>query len=55
MAKAKTFSQEEKRALSVAKLDWRLWTPLQQLPGSMIIKHKVTGEVKVITKRGIPN
>ena len=55
MAKAKIFTQEEKRALSVAGLDWRLWVPLQQLPNSIIVKHRITGEVKLIEKRHIPN
>lgn len=55
MAKNKSFTQEEKRALSIAQLDWRLWEPLQQLPNSMIIRHRLTGDVKVIEKRRIPS
>lgn len=55
MAKNKTFTQEDRQALSRARLDWRIWVPLQQLPNSMIIKHRITGEVKMIEKRHIPN
>lgn len=55
MAKIKKFSEAEKAVLSAKKLDWRYYEPLQLLPGSMIIKHRITGEVKLIEKRQIPN
>lgn len=55
MAKAKTFTPEEKRILAAYGLKWMLWTPLQQLPNSMIIRNNLTGEVRVIEKRQIPS
>ena len=55
VAKSKTFSDMEKEILRAKKLDWRFYEPLQLLTGSMIIKHKITGEVKLVEKRQIPN
>lgn len=54
-AKSKTFSDTDKEILRAKKLDWRFFEPLQLLPGSMIIKHKITGEVKMVERRKIPN
>ena len=54
-AKSKTFSNTEKEILRAKKLDWRLYEPLQLLPGSMIIKHKITGEIKLVENGQIPN
>lgn len=56
MAKEKkTFTDTEKGILRSKKLDWRLWTPLQKMPNSMIIKNIFTGDVKVIEKTQIPS
>ena len=54
-AKSKSFSDTDKEVLRAKKLDWRFYEPLQLLPGSMIIKHKITGEVKMVERRKIPN
>ena len=53
--KSKIFTDAEKSILRSKKLDWRLWTLLQNMPNTMIIKHTITGEVKVIEKKQIPN
>lgn len=55
MAKSKTFSDADKMILKARKIDWRFYEPLQFLPGSMIIKHKITGEVKLVERKKIPN
>ena len=55
MAKAKTFTPEEKRILEENGLRWMFWTPLQQTPGSIIIRNNITGEVRLIEKRQIPS
>lgn len=54
-AKSKSFSDTDKEILRAKKLDWRFYEPLQLLPGSMIIKHKITGEVRMVERRKIPN
>ena len=51
----KIFTETDKQILRAKKLDWRFYEPLQLLPGSMIIKHKITGEVKMVERRKIPN
>lgn len=55
MAKAKAFTPEEKKILADNGLRWMFWTPLQQLPNSMIICNNITGEVRLIEKRQIPS
>ena len=51
----KIFTETDKQILRAKKLDWRFYEPLQLLPGSMIIKHKITGDVKMVERRKIPN
>lgn len=51
MAKSKSFSDADKMILKARKIDWRFYEPLQLLPGSMIIKHKITGEVKLVERK----
>ena len=51
----KIFTETDKQILRAKKLDWRFYEPLQLLPGTMIIKHKITGDVKLIERRKIPN
>ena len=55
MAKNKSFTDADKMILKARKIDWRFYEPLQMLPGSMIIKHKITGEVRMVERRKIPN
>ena len=55
MVKAKVFTEEEKRALAVAGLDWRLCKLVQRTPSGMIIKDRITDKVKLIEKRQIPS
>ena len=51
----KAFTETDKQILRAKKLDWRFYEPLQLLSGSMIIKHKITGEVRMVERRKIPN
>lgn len=51
----KIFTETDKLIMRAKKLDWRFYEPLQLLPGTMIIKHKITGEVKMVERRKIPN
>lgn len=55
MAKTKTFTPDDRKILSKEGMDWRFWVPLQQLPNSLIVKHRITGEVKLIEKSHIHN
>ena len=49
--KGKAFTMEEKALLKRKDIDHRFWEPIEQQPGSMIIKNRFTGEVKVIYKK----
>lgn len=51
MAKSKVFSKEQQEILRRKGIRWQLWEPVQDLPNSMIIRQKITGEFKVIEKR----
>ena len=46
--KGKTFTMDERAILKRKGIDHRFWEPLEQQPGSMIIKNRFTGEVKVV-------
>ena len=49
MAKEKkTFTDQEKEILRKQKMDWRYWAILNRLPFSVIVKHRITGEIRVI-------
>lgn len=45
-----TPSKEQQEAIKKNGLQPLCWTVLQNLSHSMIIRHRVTGEVKVIAK-----
>ena len=50
MPKKKEPNQEQNAAIQKAGLKPLCWVVLQDLNHSMIVKHRVTGEVKVISK-----
>ena len=50
-SKGKTFTMDEKAILKRKDIDHRFWEPIEQQPGSMIIKHRFTEEVRVIHKK----
>ena len=43
-------TKEQSNAIKKAGLSPLCWMVLQDMPHSMIVKHRVTGEVKVINK-----
>ena len=43
-------NKEQNEAIKKAGLTPLCWVVLQDMPNSMIVKHRVTGEVKVIDK-----
>lgn len=47
----KNFTDEHKRILKRHELQPHCWELKQDLPGSLIIKHRITGEFKVIDKK----
>lgn len=53
MAKSKNkgFTDQEKAMLRKQGYDPRFWEPIEQKPGSMIIKNRFTGEVKMVYKK----
>lgn len=50
-SKGKTFTMDEKAILKRKDIDHRFWEPIEQQAGSMIIKNRFTGEVRVIHKK----
>ena len=51
MARKKgALSEEQVRVFEKRGLDRLLWVVIQDLPGSLIVKHRVTGEFRVIDK-----
>lgn len=50
MTKKKEPNQEQNEVIKRNGLNALCWVVLQDMPNSMIVKHRVTGEVKVISK-----
>ena len=50
MAKKKAMTPEQKALLGSKGMVPGMWEVLQNLPHSMIIRNKVTGEVRLIDK-----
>lgn len=50
MAKNKAPTEEQKRVLKRWGLNPLMWVIQQDLPNSMIVRHRVTGEFKVLEK-----
>ena len=50
-SKGKTFTMDEKAILKRKDIDHRFWEPIEQQAGSMIIKNRFTGEVRVIHQK----
>lgn len=46
-----TPSKDQAKILEKHGLKALLWVVVKELPGSMIVKHRVTGEFKVISKQ----
>ena len=46
-------TQEQAEALKANGLKPFCWEVLKDLPESLIVKHRVTGEVKLIRKKGV--
>lgn len=47
-----TPTKEQAEILARHGLKAACWVVIKDLPGSMIVKHRITGEFKVIEKRG---
>ena len=47
-----TPTREQKAVLEKHKMNPLYWVVVRETPHSMIIKHRITGEFKVINKRG---
>jgi hypothetical protein len=43
-------TKDQARVLEKNGLKALLWVVVKELPGSMIVKHRITGEFKVISK-----
>lgn len=46
----KRLTRAQKKAISARGYNALCWHLLQELPSSYIIKHRITGEVKVVLK-----
>ena len=47
-----TPTKEQAEILARHGLKAACWVVIKDLPGSMIVKHRITGEFKMIEKRG---
>jgi hypothetical protein len=45
-----TPTREQQASIKAAELNPLMWTVLKELPSSLIIKHRITDEVKLIKK-----
>jgi hypothetical protein len=45
-----TPTREQQASIKAAGLNHMYWTVLKDLPSSLIIRHRITGEVKYINK-----
>jgi hypothetical protein len=45
-----TPTRDQQASIKAAGLNHMYWTVLKELPSSLIIKHRITGEVKYINK-----
>lgn len=50
MMQMKTPTKEQTQALKKAKLNTATWGVLKEMNNSLIVKHRITGEIKVIEK-----
>lgn len=49
--RAKRLTAAQKKLLSAAGIEnVRLWHLLDELPNTIIVKHRLTGEIKVVEK-----
>lgn len=54
-AKVKTFTDVERSLLRMQGYDPRFYEPIFKQEHNMIIKHRYTGEVKLVCKKQIPS
>ena len=45
-----TPSKEQQRSMKAAGLNVLTWVVQKELPGSLIVRHRITGDFKVIKK-----
>ena len=50
MTKKKVSTNWKEEAIKKAGLNHLCWSVMNELDGKLIVKHKITGEVKVINK-----
>lgn len=50
MMQLKTPTKEQTLAMKKAKLNTATWGVLKEMNNSLIVKHRITGEIKVIEK-----
>lgn len=55
MAKSKVMTTEQKLLLGEKGLIPHMWEVRQDLPSSLIIRNKITGEFRLIDKRKLPS
>lgn len=51
MAKHKKFTAEQLAVLKRNVKGWWIWELVQELPASMIVKQRITGEIRVLDLR----
>lgn len=48
--KPKAPTKEQTQALKKAKLNTATWAVMKEMKDSLIVRHRITGEIKVIEK-----
>ena len=48
--RVKRLTRSQKKLLSAQAINPAIWQLLDELPNTIIIKHRITGEVKVVEK-----
>ena len=52
MKQSKPLKREFKEMLSAKGLNWKEWALQQEMQTKIIVRHKVTGMVKAVNKKG---
>lgn len=54
MSNVKNYCVVHLKAMAREKLDHRMWDFKMDFPSQFMIKHRITGEYRIIPKQGLP-
>lgn len=52
MKRGKKPTVTQKKLLQAVGLDWRAWLVVVNMPRVLVVKHRITGETRVLDKDG---